>query len=141
MAVRQQAQSANIHPVIGNFGGASIWESNLFKNAASRRNSLLFSPRAGAHVGAIARIVAVHAALGGDDDHPAADLNGAGLAADGDGALGKDVSPTYSHIKTVSALAEPCAPTECSDYNFMFSPRLGGSARGFGFGGGRCIRA
>ena len=44
-------------------------------------------PRTRSHVGAIARIVAVHAALGGDDDHAAADLNRAGLAADRDGAL------------------------------------------------------
>jgi hypothetical protein len=119
----------------------ALGHPNFLKTPLQEGTPRLFSLRAGAHVGAIARIVAVHAALGGDDDHPAADLNGAGLAADGDGALGKDVSPTYSHIKTVSALAEPCAPTECSDYNFMFSPRLGGSARGFGFGGGRCIRA
>ena len=60
--------------------------SHLLKNAPTRRNPLLFSPRAGAHVGAIARIVAVHAALGGDDDYAAADLDGAGLTADRDGA-------------------------------------------------------
>ena len=46
--------------------------------------------------------------------------------------LRKDVSPTYSHIKMVTALPEPGAPTESGGYNFLFAQRLGDSARGFG---------
>ena len=46
----------------------------------------------------------------------------------------KGICSTYSHIKTVSAVTEPCAPTEWGDYNSLSSRRLGGSAGGFGLG-------
>ena len=48
---------------------------------------LRFLSRTRTHIRAAFCIVAVHAALGGDGDHTAADLNCAGLAADRDGAL------------------------------------------------------
>ena len=57
------------------------------KSARDFARRVRISSRARSHVGAIARIVAVQAALGGDGDHTAADLNRAGLAADRDGAL------------------------------------------------------